>query len=109
MIGPYKIQQTKKTTKATKDKKPEPSDLNLLAVIMIDPETGWFKIKQVEDKYAHTAAEVGKQTWLCRHPWPSTIILDCGKEFMGDFKRMIKEDYGIKQQLFKFLILDQVV
>ena len=65
---------------------------------MIYPVTEWIDIKQVEDKYAHTAAEVVEQTWLCRYPWPSTIILDRGKEIMGDFKRMIKEDYGIKQQ-----------
>ena len=98
MIGPYKIQHATKKTKATKDKESEPLILDLWAAAMIDLVTGRFGIKQVEDKYAHTAAEVVEQTWLCRYPWPSTIILDRGKEFMGDFKRMIKEDYEIKQQ-----------
>ena len=68
MIGPYKIQHTTKKTKATKYKKSEPLNLDLWAVTMIDPATGWFEIKQVEDIYAHTTAEVMEQTWLCRYP-----------------------------------------
>ena len=65
MIGPYKIQHA---TKKTKGKKPEPLDLSMWAVIMIDPATGWFEIKQVEDKYAHTTAEAVEQIWLSRYP-----------------------------------------
>ena len=42
-------------------------------------------------------AEVVEQTWLVRYPCPTTIILDRGSEFMGEFTRMIKEDYGIKK------------
>ena len=86
MIGPYSIQHAvqKKLT------------LELWAVTMIDPATGWFEIAQVDNKESHTVAETIEQTWLCRYPWPTTVILDRGTEFMGEFKRMIKEDYGIK-------------
>ena len=52
LIGPYKIQSTKK-----KDK-----EINLHAVTMIDPATGWFEIKQIKNKEAHTVAEAVEQT-----------------------------------------------
>ena len=87
MIGPYKIPHAI-------DKK---RIMELWAVTMIDPATGWFEITQVKDKESHTVAEVVEQTWLVRYPWPTTIILDRGSKFMGEFTRMIKEDYGIKK------------
>ena len=59
--------------------------------------TRWFEIKQLIDKRAHTDAELVEQTWLTRYPWPTQVILDRGTEFMGEFTRMIKEDYGIKK------------
>ena len=40
LIGPYKIECTKKRTK----------EINLHAVTMIDPATGWFEIHQYNDK-----------------------------------------------------------
>ena len=88
LIGPYKIQST-----TNKDK-----EINLHAVTMIDPATGWFEIKQIENKEAHTVAEVVEQTWLSRYPWPTQVVLDQGKEFMGEFSRMIKEDYGLRKK-----------
>ena len=95
MIGPYKIQHA---TKKTKEEEPKPVELSLWAVTMIDPATGWFEIKQVDNKESHTVSEAVEQTWLTRYPWPTNIILDRGTEFMGEFKRMIKEDYGIKKR-----------
>jgi len=86
MIGPYTIKR--------KGKK----ELNLWAVTMIDPATGWFEMKQVEDKEAITVAEVVEQTWLTRYPWPTQIVYDKGSEFMGDFAQMVEKDYGIKRR-----------
>ena len=88
MIGPYKIPHS--ISKET--------ILELWAVTMIDPATGWFEIVQVKNKESHTVAEIVEQAWLCRYPWPTTIILDRGSEFMGEFSRMIREDYGIKKR-----------
>ena len=65
---------------------------------MIDPATGWFEIKQIANKEAHTVAEAVEQTWLSRYPWPTQVILDRGTEFMGEFSRMIKEDYGLRKK-----------
>ena len=33
---------------------------------------------------------------VTRYPWPQQIIYDRGTEFMGEFQRMVREDYGIK-------------
>jgi hypothetical protein len=37
-------------------------------------------------------------TWLNRYPWPTEVVMDRGKEFMGDVKRMLVEDYGINRK-----------
>ena len=46
-------------------------------------------------------AEAIDQTQLCRYPWPTTVILDRGTEFTSEFKRMIKEGYGIRTRPIK--------
>ena len=66
---------------------------------MIDPVTGWFEIKDIKTKRADIIANVIEKTWLSRYPRPEKVICNRGKEFMEEFKRMIKEDYGIVQKL----------
>jgi len=63
---------------------------------MIDPATGWFEMKQIPNKDSNTVANIVEQTWLTRYPWPTQVTFDRGKEFMGDFARMVREDYGVK-------------
>jgi transposase InsO family protein len=65
---------------------------------MIDPATGWFKMKEIPNKDSGTIANIIKQTWLTRYPWPTQIIFDRGKEFMGEFTCMVQDDYGIKKK-----------
>ena len=50
---------------------------------MIDPATGWFKIKQYDDKKSITVANIVKQEWLARYPRPYRITLDRGSEFIS--------------------------
>jgi len=88
LIGPYKIKLKKHKTK----------EVALHAVTMIDPVTGWFEMKQISNKEAHTVAEAVEQTWLARYPWLTQVILDRGREFMGEFTRMLKEDYGLRKK-----------
>ena len=64
LIGPYKIKLKKHKTK----------EVTLHAVTMIDPVTGWFEMKQIPNKEAHTVAEAVEQTWLARYPWPTQVI-----------------------------------
>ena len=66
---------------------------------MIDPATGWVEIKDIYNKTAINVANVVETTWLSRYPWPKLITFDKGKEFMAEFSKMIKSDYGIKKNL----------
>jgi transposase InsO family protein len=65
---------------------------------MIDPTTGWFEMKQINDKEATTVANIVETTWLTRYPWPTMITYDQGTEFMAEFAHMICNDYGIKSK-----------
>ena len=86
LIGPYKIKQR------------NGKDYVLWCLTMIDPATGWFEIKECPDKEAITIANLVEQVWLTRYPWPDVLNYDKGKEFMGEFAKMIKEDYGITRR-----------
>jgi len=70
-------------------------DLELFCLTMIDPATGWFEMVRIPNKEAFTVAQLTETTWFTRYPWPQQIIYDRGSEFMGEFKRMVQEDYGI--------------
>jgi transposase InsO family protein len=65
---------------------------------MIDPATGWFEMKEIPNKEAFTIASIVEQTWLTRYPWPTEVTFDRGKEFMGEFARMVEKDYGITRR-----------
>ena len=62
---------------------------------MIDPATGWFEMVRIPKRDAFTVAQLAEYTWFTRYPWPQQIIYDRGTEFMGEFRRMVQEDYGI--------------
>jgi hypothetical protein len=65
---------------------------------MIDPATSCFEMKQVKDKEAIAVASTVEQTWLTRYPWPTQVIVDKGKEFLGEFAAMVSNDYGIERR-----------
>ena len=89
-IGPYKIWTKKHGHKI----------LELWCVTMLDPATGWFKIKQYDDKKSITVSNIVRQEWLARYPRPYLITLDRGSEFIGqDFCDMCINDYGIKRKI----------
>jgi len=84
LIGPYKIKNINNN-----------QDLTLWCVTMIDPATGWLEIKEIKNKEALNIANLVEQTWLTRYPWPMELTYDRGTEFMGEFAKMIENDYGI--------------
>jgi hypothetical protein len=60
---------------------------------MIDPATCWFEIQQYDDKQSINVANIVKQEWFSRYPWPRQITFHRGSEFIGqNFQKMIKED-----------------
>ena len=67
---------------------------------MIDPATGWFEIKQYDDKKSVTVANIVKKEWLARYPKPYLITLDRRSEFIGqDFCDMctVPEEWALTQ------------
>jgi transposase InsO family protein len=86
LIGPYKLKQKGRKS------------LELWCVTMIDPATGWFEMKQLENKEAITVANIVETTWLSRYPWPTIINYDRGTEFMAEFATMVEKDYGITKR-----------
>eukprot|EP00957_Ditylum_brightwellii_P137098 10453419-Ditylum_brightwellii.AAC.1 len=63
---------------------------------MIDPATGWFKIKETTTRSSNVVANIVEQMWLTRYPWPQKVTLDRGTECMKDFIMFIQDEYGIK-------------
>jgi hypothetical protein len=45
---------------------------------------------------AAEVADIAEKTWFTRYPLPQNITLDRGKEFMAEFAKMVREDYGLK-------------
>lgn len=85
LIGPYTIGKGKK-------------EAILHCLTMIDPATGWFEIKEVNGKGSDEIANQFEMNWLNRYPWPTQVVMDRGREFMGDVITMLKNDYGIARK-----------
>ena len=65
---------------------------------MIDPETGWFEIKQVPGtRRDDFVANIIEQVWLNRFPWPQKVVLDEGTKCMAEFSKIVQDDYSIKK------------
>ena len=62
---------------------------------MIDPAIGWIEICTVPSARVNLVSNILELAWLTRYPLPSKVIVDCGKEFLAEFKTMIQADYGI--------------
>ena len=85
-IGPYTIKRTGM------------KDLTLMCLTAIDPATGWLEIFELETKRVDVLINIFETEWLCRYPWPQVMTLDQGTEFMKEFAKTIKDDYGIKMR-----------
>jgi hypothetical protein len=65
---------------------------------MIDPATGWFEIVEVPSKSSDEIANLFEMTWLNKYPWPAKVIMDRGREFMGDVIDLLKNHYHIARK-----------
>ena len=83
LIGPWSI----KTPKGTH---------TLRALTIIDPATGWFKMKEIETPDAASTAAAMDDVWFSRYPCPQIIGYDGGGEFKNVFEETIK-NYGLKK------------
>ena len=71
LIGPYTVER--------KGRKP----LQLQAVTMIDPTTGWFEIIEYPDKRSIKRANLVEQAWLNRYPWPTHMTKEASSLVMN--------------------------
>ena len=67
----------------------------LQAVTMIDPDTGWIEIRTVPFARSDLLSNIVELAWITRYPLPSKNIVDCGNEFLAEFKIMTQTDYNI--------------
>ena len=65
---------------------------------MNDPATGWFEMSPITNKTAAKVADIAKRAWFTRYPLPQKIVFDRGTEFMAEFAKMCREDYGLKHK-----------
>ena len=86
LIGPYKIKRKGK------------NDLKLWCLTMIDPATGWFEMAPITNKTAAEVADIAERSWFTRYPIPQKIVFDRGTEFMAEFAKMCRDDYGLKRK-----------
>jgi hypothetical protein len=90
LIGLYYIKSNKKGVNTPP----------LKCVTMIHLATGWFKIKQYDDKKSITVTNIIEQEWLTHYPRPSLITLDRSSNFIGqDFCDMCVNDYRIRRKV----------
>jgi len=43
-------------------------------------------------------ANIVEKAWFAHHSWPNTLNFDRGTEFMGEFARIAKLEYGLKRK-----------
>ena len=101
LIGPYKIGEDVTKTKTVKGKKITTvirQAPTLHCMTMIDPVTNWFEVTQVDNKSSAEVANELEICWFNRYPLPTEIVLDRGKEFMGEVQRMMLRDYNITRK-----------
>ena len=53
---------------------------------------------EIPNKDSNTIANLVEQKWLTCYPWPNKVIFDRGCELMGDFAKMIQNDYGVTKR-----------
>ena len=63
---------------------------------MIDPSKGGIEICTAPSADADLVSNIVELAWLNRYLLPSTVIVDCGNEFLAESKTTIQADYGMK-------------
>jgi transposase InsO family protein len=83
LIGPMKI-------------KTPSQEVELRALTMIDPATGWFEVKDVVSPSAEDCMAAFDDVWLSRYPRPEYLGYDGGSEYKNVFNDM-RVNYGLSK------------
>jgi hypothetical protein len=96
LIGPYPIGEIKKDKKG---KVISDTLTTLHAMTMVDPATGWFEIIEVPNKRADYITNLFEQVWLARYPWPAKVVMDRGREFMGEVIDLLRNNGIVRRPI----------
>jgi len=80
------------------EKKPE-THIELHCMTMVDPATGFFEIVEIGQMTANVIANWLEIHWLTRHPWPTEISMDKGREFAREVSETLQNKHGIKWKI----------
>ena len=86
LIGPYTVRM-----KGSRKK------VQLRAMTMIDPTTGWFEIAAIDAPTADCCQRAMDDVWINRYPRPKEIGLDNGSEFKSVFEQLCV-NYGMTKK-----------
>jgi len=89
LVGPYKFGDPKK---------PE-THIELHCMTVIDPATGFFEIVEIGEKTAAMIVNWLELHWLTRHPWPTEITMDKGRESAREVSETLKNECGVKRKI----------
>jgi len=67
--------------------------LNVFAITIFDPATGWFEVAELKDKTAQETSKVLDQVWFCCYPQPLRCITDI-INFHNKFQQNHKMGYS---------------
>jgi len=67
---------------------------------VMDPATCFFEMVEIGEKTADTMANWLEIHWLARHPWPTEITMDEGKEFAKEVGETLTNECGVKRKIF---------
>ena len=68
----------------------------LITLLLIWSQPSWTKFRTVSFAYIYLVANQVELALLTCYPLPSKVIMDMGKEVLGEFTEMITNDYGIR-------------
>ena len=63
--------------------------VDLQAMTMIDPATGWIEICAVPATWADIVANLVEREWLIRYSLLRKVIVERGNEFLAEFRNTI--------------------
>jgi len=89
LVGPCKF----------RDKKKPETHIELHCMTMADPATGFFEMVEIGQKTANVTANWLESHWLTRHPWPTEMTVDKGREFTREVSETLQNEHGVKRKI----------
>jgi len=73
--------------------------VQLHCLTMTDPATGCFECCEIMRKRTDCIANHLETCWLTRHPWPTEIVMDNGREFAPEVADLLVSECGTHRKI----------